>query len=450
MLIAVGLRGLLSLLHFASLFYRNVGWSRWLKLNAKDKDVKTKPKTRRPFGSAKAHAVTYKSIFGHNKSIPGGVKYTHVVEDAIHLHVYPSRSWTFRPGQFVYISLPGLSKTAFAQMHPFYVAWTYKDESDESDAEIAVLIVKKRSGFTKNLIQHALSRRNAELEAHRDRTEIGLSPHSWPMTEFESVVVDGPYGNEIDVQDYGTVVLFATDVGIAGQLPYIEHLLRAHHNWEVKIRRIVLCWQVESEGKSLSQSINNLNLNWRCLVQLAWASDRLMKHLHKDDKESRILEMKFFVSQDPLPFSIETSVVKKVDGSLVPKKTNCAFTWEKTHNSTSWENTGGSDTCEKNRDSHTWEKIAGYTAPENFNGPIASKPPDGANASEEPLENFHSARTGHQKRVEVFYQLMDVKSLIDAEMKMRKGRVMVTCKSEAFLVTFWVLMWIYSLCGPLD
>ena len=113
-LIAVSLRGLLSLLHFASLFYHNVGWSRWLKLNAKDKDVKTKPKTRRLFGSAKAHVVTYKSIFGHNKSIPGGVKYTHVVEDAIYLYVYPSRSWTFRPGQFVYISLPELSKMAFA------------------------------------------------------------------------------------------------------------------------------------------------------------------------------------------------------------------------------------------------------------------------------------------------------------------------------------------------
>ena len=77
------------------------------------------------------------------------------------------------------------------------------------------MIIKKRSGFTKNLIQYALSRRNAELEAYRDRTEIGLSLYSWPMTEFESVVVDGSYGNEIDVQDYGTVVLFATDVGIA-------------------------------------------------------------------------------------------------------------------------------------------------------------------------------------------------------------------------------------------
>ena len=89
-LIAVGLRGLLLLLYFVSLFYRNMGWWRWLKLNAKNKDVKIKPKIRRPFRSAKAHAVTYKSIFGHNKSIPRGVKYTYVVEDAIYLYVYPS------------------------------------------------------------------------------------------------------------------------------------------------------------------------------------------------------------------------------------------------------------------------------------------------------------------------------------------------------------------------
>ena len=91
MLIAISLHGLLSLLYFASLFYRNVGWSRWLKLNTKDKDVKTKPKIRRLFGSTKAHIVIYKSIFSHNKSIPGGVKYTYVVEDIIYLYVYSSR-----------------------------------------------------------------------------------------------------------------------------------------------------------------------------------------------------------------------------------------------------------------------------------------------------------------------------------------------------------------------
>ena len=103
------------------------------------------------------------------------------------------------------------------------------------------MIVKKRSGFTKNFILHALSRWNAELEAHRNQTEIGLNLYSWPIIEFESVVVDRLYGNEIDVQDYSTVVLFVTDVSIAGQLPYIERLLRAYYNWEVKIRRIILC-----------------------------------------------------------------------------------------------------------------------------------------------------------------------------------------------------------------
>ena len=75
-----------------------------------------------------------------------------------------------------------------------------------------------------------MSRRNAELEAYRNRIEIGLSPYSWPITEFESVIVDRSYGNKIDVQDYDTVILFATDVDIARQLSYIEYLLRAHYN----------------------------------------------------------------------------------------------------------------------------------------------------------------------------------------------------------------------------
>ena len=96
MLIAIDLYRLLLLLYFASLFYHNIGWSRWLKLNIKDKDIKTKPKTRRLFRSTKAYTVIYKSIFSHNKSILEGVKYTYVVEDAIYLYVYPSQLWTFR------------------------------------------------------------------------------------------------------------------------------------------------------------------------------------------------------------------------------------------------------------------------------------------------------------------------------------------------------------------
>ena len=245
LLIAVGLRGMLSFLRFGFLFYRNVGWWRWLTLNANERDAETNPKTRQPFGRAKAHAVVFQGPFGNDLSVPGGVKISHVVDDALHLHVYPSRSWTFRPGQYVYLSLPKLSTTAFAQMHPFYIAWTYKDDTD---TEAAVVIVRIKSGFTKNLMLNASRHQKAKLDTNYDHSEADIG-NRYQVTDFGSVIIDGPYGNEIDVQDYGTIVLFATDVGVAGHLLYIEHLLRGHRNWEAKVRRIVLYWQIESESK---------------------------------------------------------------------------------------------------------------------------------------------------------------------------------------------------------
>ena len=58
-----------------------------------------------------------------------------------------------------------------------------------------------------------------------------------------------PYGKEIHLDEYGTVLLFATGIGIAGQLPYVRQLLENFHNYDAKARRIALFWQVDSEGR---------------------------------------------------------------------------------------------------------------------------------------------------------------------------------------------------------
>ncbi|KAN0103431.1 hypothetical protein V8E51_011744, partial [Hyaloscypha variabilis] len=71
-------------------------------------------------------------------------------------------------------------------------------------------------------------------------------PSSSPSTELRAIV-EGPYGKEIHLDEYGTVLLFATGIGIAGQLPYVKQLLENFHNYDAKARRIALFWQVDSE-----------------------------------------------------------------------------------------------------------------------------------------------------------------------------------------------------------
>ena len=189
---------------FAQLLYRNVryGW---------------------PLNRASVRTITFKRSDGkQTREIP--------LSDAVHVHVRLTRAWKPHAGQFVYLCIPGVSYTSFAQLHPFYVAWWYCEGSDD----YVVFIVQKQRGFTDRLFLRRGNGLDRELEMR--------------------AVVEGPYGKELELDLYGTVVLFATGIGIAGQLPYVSQLLAGYQNCEVKTRRITLFWQVDSESRYLAES----------------------------------------------------------------------------------------------------------------------------------------------------------------------------------------------------
>ena len=82
-------------------------------------------------------------------------------------------------------------------------------------------------------------------------------------------VIEGPYGKELDLELYGTVLLFAIGIGIAGQLPYVIQLLEGYYNCEVKTWRIALFWELDSERKlsyiSMGMAANNRSKSARSL-----------------------------------------------------------------------------------------------------------------------------------------------------------------------------------------
>lgn len=168
---------------------------------------------RRPLNGASVRLITFKRRY--KEDIP--------VQDAVHVHVRLSAPWTLRAGQYVYLCIPQVSHTSFAQLHPFYIAWGYRDEQG---SDYAVFIVQKEKGFTKSIFSHV------------DNGLVGSS-------EMKAVV-DGPYGKELNLGLFGTVLLFATGIGIAAQLPYVAQLLAEYQ--ENETRRIALFWQVESES----------------------------------------------------------------------------------------------------------------------------------------------------------------------------------------------------------
>jgi len=141
-----------------------------------------------------------------------------LLPDAALVHVKLSRPWSFQAGQYVYLCIPGVSPSALFQSHPFTVFWWYRDRDDN---DIIVLIIEPRRGFTGDLVRR-----------------VGIE-----MKAF----IDGPYGKELDLGLYGTVLLFASGIGIAAQLPYVKQLLEGYHQCEIKTKRIALIWEMDAE-----------------------------------------------------------------------------------------------------------------------------------------------------------------------------------------------------------
>jgi len=49
--------------------------------------------------------------------------------------------------------------------------------------------------------------------------------------------------------EYGNVLMFASGIGIAAQVPYIKEVLRAFRESKARIKSILLIWQLDKESK---------------------------------------------------------------------------------------------------------------------------------------------------------------------------------------------------------
>lgn len=143
------------------------------------------------------------------------------VTDAVLVEVKLARTWEFEAGQFVYLRLPEVSRTAFMQAHPFFVSWW--------DRDTLSLLIEPRRGFTGSL----------QLYAKEERTKKADL----------IAIIDGPYGKELDLTKFETVLLFATGIGIAGQLSYLKRLMEIKDRRATSIKRISLYWEMEYAGK---------------------------------------------------------------------------------------------------------------------------------------------------------------------------------------------------------
>ncbi|KAJ9609021.1 hypothetical protein H2200_006792 [Cladophialophora chaetospira] len=165
---------------------------------------------------------------------------------AVKITLKAARPWTHRPGQYVYLTIPAIGLWT---SHPFSVAWAGSEDSLSQSIsrkssfnekapivrirnlemergtgeETMSLVVKKHTGLTHKLWQHAMSG-----QAENNVTAL----------------IEGPYGVERSLSSYGTVILFASGVGITHQLSYVKQLVEGYGQGTVAAKRVTLVWVV--------------------------------------------------------------------------------------------------------------------------------------------------------------------------------------------------------------
>lgn len=142
----------------------------------------------------------------------------------VEVRIQLARKRSVRAGQFIYLSLPGLSlPSTLTQSHPFQVSWVYHDLKGN---QVVVLIIEPRHGLTGTIL---LKSNDSVVEEYR-------------------AFLEGPYGKPLPIGKHCTLLLFATGIGITGFLLYVKEILELHAEHRTNARVISLFWEVENDG----------------------------------------------------------------------------------------------------------------------------------------------------------------------------------------------------------
>ena len=160
--------------------------------------------------------------------------------DAFQVHVWVARPWEYRAGQYVYLRLRRAGFRARMQSHPYFVSWWYKDPLER---DVIVLIIGRQRSFSD--VEKYSS--GTLVLGKKENNHLILATDGINYGTSMKADIEGPYGREVGIGAYGTVLLFATGSGIAGVFPFIKQLLDGYHNWNVKVRKLALFWEVNSE-----------------------------------------------------------------------------------------------------------------------------------------------------------------------------------------------------------
>lgn len=165
---------------------------------------------------------------------------------AMRVTVRLPRSQMVRPGEYFYIFLPGMGTGRRFQSHPYVAAWW----DYPLEASTLSFLIQPQGGISAELVNR---------------------------TYVKRVLLDGPYGKDLCLDNYETVILVARGIGVAGILPYARHMtdrkVLPNEPWSRQYRRGLIT--------------RNIDVYWvlEDNTQEDWVSD-WMKDLHDLDEKN--------------------------------------------------------------------------------------------------------------------------------------------------------------------
>ncbi|KIJ44052.1 hypothetical protein M422DRAFT_252545 [Sphaerobolus stellatus SS14] len=149
---------------------------------------------------------------------PGYAHATLLPGRTIRLRLVPPHHFSWAPGQYVQLTIPGIS---LFKTHPFTIASVCDQESRLDDGREILLLIRARAGFTKDLWNYI---EKLELEGKiGDKPDIQFTPPRRGV--LLRAYIDGPFGSSIRAPwtSYSTVLVIAGGSGIAFGTAIMEY-----------------------------------------------------------------------------------------------------------------------------------------------------------------------------------------------------------------------------------
>lgn len=158
------------------------------------------------------------------------------VKGSMFIDIPLARPWKIRAGQYVNLWMPFFSMRSFLQSHPFMVVYR-----TEGTAPCLYFLVQPQGGLTRRMYDRAHEVESFDLAPDEVSRDL-------PRQTFHLTWISGPHGSSAPVGEYGSVLMIATGIGIATQLPYLKELIWGFNHCEARTRRIHLVWQLDLVG----------------------------------------------------------------------------------------------------------------------------------------------------------------------------------------------------------